>query len=405
MMNLPATPSDLLTTPARLAELCDHLRSAGTFAYDTEFIGETTYHPILCLIQVATTERVEMIDPQVLDRQALLPFWQLLADPSLEKICHAGDQDVEIVWLESGLAPQNMFDTQIAAGMLGITYPTALWRAVEHFTGVTLAKSHTFSAWNRRPLTRAQFNYAIDDVRYLPTIHQAMRQQLETLSRMPWMRAACDEMCSTSCQPVNARQLYTRIRGAAILKPRNLAVLREVTALRQQHAYELNVPARTFLKDEVLFEIAQRAPATLAELARIRDLPPEEVQANGTEILAAVKTGLACPDADLPSIFIPPEDSAEIKRLAETLWVATQAICLGQQVNPGLVTSQSEITALARLIHHKHPFDRHPLMHGWHAECLGTKLAAFIAGTLQIHLTLQNETLHARFASPQPFSV
>ena len=397
MLTLPAPPADLLTTPPRLAELCDHLRSAGTFAFDTEFIGETTYHPILCLIQVATAQRVEMIDPFALDRQALLPFWQLLADPSLLKICHAGDQDAEIAWLESGLVPQNMFDTQIAAGMLGITYPTALWRAVEHFTGIALEKAHTFSAWNRRPLSRDQFAYAIDDVRYLPAIHHPMCQQLEALGHMPWMRAACDDMCAESAQPVNARQLFTRIRGAAGLRPQNLAVLREITALREQHAYELNVPARTFLKDEVLFDIAQRTPMTPAELARIRDLPPEEIAATCTELLAAVKRGLAVPESDRPTIFIPPEDSAEIKRLAETLWVAAQVICLGQLVNPALVTSQSEITALARLVHQKRPFTTHPLMHGWHGECLGTKLAAFVAGQLHIDLTLANETLRATF--------
>ena len=144
---LPSASGTLIATPAQLAEVCEHLRAAGVFAFDTEFIGENTYHPILCLIQVASRERVELIDPMAIPREAMLPFWSLLADRALEKICHAGDQDAEIVWLESGLVPQNMFDTQIGAGMVGISYPTALWRAVEHFTGVTLEKAHTYSAW------------------------------------------------------------------------------------------------------------------------------------------------------------------------------------------------------------------------------------------------------------------
>jgi len=399
MHNLPAAPDGLVATPSALAEICAHLHAAGTFAFDTEFIGENTYQPILCLIQVATDQRVEMIDPLALERAALRPFWELLADASLAKICHAGDQDIEIVWLESGLTPKNMFDTQIAAGMLGITYPTALWRAVEHFTGISLAKAHTYSAWNRRPLSKAQFAYAIDDVRYLPAIHQTMRQQLEALGHADWMRAACDDMCADCAQPVDARNLYTRIRGAASLKPPNLAILRELAAFREQQAYELNVPARAFLKDEVLFDIALRTPMTPAELARIRDLPPEEVERSAPELLAAIKTGLAVPESDYPAIFIPPEDSAEIKRLAETLWVATQVICLGQQVNPGLVTSQSEITGLARLVHEKKSFAHHPLMRGWHGQCLGQKLAAFVAGQLHIDLTLANETLHAKFTN------
>ncbi|HVT81792.1 MAG TPA: HRDC domain-containing protein, partial [Phycisphaerae bacterium] len=306
--------------------------------------------------------------------------------------------DAEIAWLESGLAPQNMFDTQIGAGMLGITYPTALWRAVEYFTGIELEKAHTYSAWNRRPLTKEQFQYAIDDVRYLPSIHATMTRQLEKLGHSAWMRAACDEMCGESARPVNARELFIRIKGSAGLKPANQSVLREVTALREQLAYEHNTPARAFLKDDVLFDIANRLPATLAELARIRDIPPEEVQTNGNLLLAAVKTGLAVPEADRPRLSLPEEDSAEVKRLAETLWVSAQAICLGQQVNPSLVTSQSEITALARLVHKRKPIDHHPIMHGWRRDCLGEKLAAFVAGKVHLGLTMRDETLQTTFS-------
>lgn len=398
MSDLPAVPTSLLTSPQRLGELCEHLRDAGVFAFDTEFIGESTYVPILCLIQVATAERVELIDPLALDREALRPFWELLADPVLEKICHAGDQDAEIAWLESGLAPRNMFDTQIGAGMLGITYPTALWRAVEYFTGIELEKAHTYSAWNRRPLTKEQFAYAIDDVRYLPGIHRKMTQELAALGHSEWMRDACAEMCAEAAQPVNARQLFVRIKGSAGLKPANQSVLREVAALREQLAYEHNLPARMFLKDDVLFDIASRTPATLADLARIRDMPEEEVEINGKLILAAVKAGLAVPESERPHLSVPEEDSAEVKRLAETLWVSTQAICMGQQVNPSLVTSQNEITALARLVHKRMPLDQHAVMQGWRRDCLGEKLAGFIRGNTHIELTMRDEVLQARFS-------
>src|SRR5205085_4495185 len=141
-----------------------------------------------------------------------------------------------------------------------------------------------------------------------------------------------------------------------------------------QFAHEHNVPARAFLKDEVVFDIASRLPGTVADLARVRDMPAEVVDSYGAEIVAAVKAGLAVPEADRPSILVPGEDSAEVKRLVENLWVAAQAICLGQQVNPALVTSQNEIAALARLVHRKKPFDSHPLMRGWHRDCLGVKL-------------------------------
>jgi ribonuclease D len=397
MNELPDSPAGLLTTPSQLAELCAHLRGAGVFAFDTEFIGENTYQPILCLIQVATARRVEMIDPFAFDRGAIRPFWELLADPGLEKICHAGDHDVEIAWLESGLAPVNMFDTQIGAGMLGITYPTALWRAVDHFMGIELAKMHTYSAWDRRPLSKEQFLYAVDDVRYLPAIHRAMCAKLEELGHMGWMREACAETCRESAKPVDARRQYLRIKGASGLKPQGLAVLREVAALREQHAFEHNVPARRFLKDEVLFGIALKKPTSMSELARIRDFPEAELEFHGTEILAAVKIGMAVPVGERPTIFVPPEDSAEVKRLVETLWVAAQAICLGQQVNPSVVTSQNEIAGVARLVRQGKSFAGHELMQGWHGKCLGRKLEAFVNGELKIELTMTKETMRAGF--------
>jgi ribonuclease D len=380
--------------------VCGHLRAAGTFAFDTEFIGENTYHPILCQIQVATKDRVEMIDPLAISRGEMLPFWELLADASIEKICHAGDQDVEIAWLESGpphLVPANMFDTQIGAGMLGISYPTALWRAVEFFTGVTLEKGHTYSMWNRRPLTREQFAYAIDDVRYLPRIHEEMVARLEGLGHLGWMKAACAEMVGESTHIVDARKLYAKVRGASSLSSQQLAVLRELAAFREQIAYEHDLPARFFFKDDLLAEMAQRMPRSVEDLRRLRDLAPEELATYGALIVELVKRGAGVPEGERPTMTYAGEDSAEEKRKGETLWVAAQVICLGQSVTPGLVTSQNEIMSLARLVHDGKAIDKHPLMRGWHRECLGEKLAAFLRGELEVDLTMREGQLTAGF--------
>ncbi len=200
-MNLPGVPLELVQGAGALEEVVGHLRGAGRFAFDTEFIGEHTYQPILCLVQVATAERVYLIDPMAIDRKEMKGFWELLGDEGIEKICHAGDQDVEIAWQQSGVVAKNMFDTQIGAGMMGISYPTALWRVVEHFAGVTLEKAHTYSAWDRRPLSKAQFQYAIDDVRYLPFIHAEMKRRIGEAGHTGWMEAACEEMCADSARP------------------------------------------------------------------------------------------------------------------------------------------------------------------------------------------------------------
>ena len=396
-LDLPAAPSALIQTSDQLAEVCAHLRAAGNFAFDTEFIGENTYQPVLCLIQVASAERVELIDPMTLDRAAMQPFWKLLADPAIEKSCHAGDQDLEIAWQHSGLKTHNMFDTQIAAGMIGLAYPTALWRAVEHYTGITLDKAHTYSAWDRRPLSKAQFEYAIDDVRYLPLIHTAMRKRIAELGHTEWMTEACNHLCTEAAEAVEPRKIFLRIKGAASLNSDQLCALRELAALREQLAFEHDVPPRTFLKDDALIDIAEKLPATKASLGAIRSFPREEVDSYGDQFLAAVKRGRAVPENERPAIHVPAEDSAEIKRLGEMLWVAAQTICLGQFVTPALVTSQSEVFALARLIHKKRAFDKHPLMHGWAHKCLGEKLLAFTTGEIKIDLQMNDNALHARF--------
>ena len=400
---LPAVPSKLVDTREELMGVVAHLRASGRFAFDTEFIGENTYQPVLCLVQVATDERVELIDPLAIDREAMQPFWELLGDAGIEKICHAGDQDVEIAWQHSGLVAKNMFDTQIGAGMIGLSYPTALWRVVEHFAGVTLDKAHTYSAWDRRPLSKAQFQYAIDDVRYLPLIHAAMKQRIGELGHASWMAGACDEMCTESAGPAHARKLFVKIRGAGGLGSQQLSVLREVTALREQLAYEHDRPSRAMMKDELLMDLAGRMPGTEAALARLRDMPPALVAEHGEAILRAIAQGAAVPEGERPTILVPGEDSAEVKRLAETMWVAAQVICLGQNVTPAVVTSQNEVLSLARLIHKKKGVDGHALMNGWHRECLGEKLVAFLHGELEASLWMTGETgeMAARFGKHQ----
>ncbi|MEI8196791.1 MAG: HRDC domain-containing protein, partial [Phycisphaerae bacterium] len=291
---LPSMPNDLIQTPAELQSLCDHLRQAGTFTFDTEFIGETSYTPILCLVQVATTDRVGLIDPFAL--KDLKPLWDLMADPAIRKVCHAGDQDLAIVFQQGGVQSTNIFDSQLGAGFIGLGYPLAYWRQVDHFCGVELEKAHTFSAWDRRPLSKQQFQYAIDDVRYLPIVYDRITARLESLNRGAWMAEACNDLCVQAARRTDPERVYIKIKGYANFDPRQLAVLRAVAALREQLAFEHNLPPRTMLRDEVLLDIATRMPRSEIKLAAIRSLPREELQSYGREILEAVVRRRSCPD-------------------------------------------------------------------------------------------------------------
>ncbi|HUC83566.1 MAG TPA: ribonuclease D, partial [Candidatus Acidoferrales bacterium] len=182
----------IILSPPDLSALLDRLRAAGSFAYDSEFIGELTYLPQLCLIQVATASEVALIDPLAgLDVTA---FWELVADPVVEKIVHAGDQDVEPVFRHAGKPPANIFDTQIAAGFVALPYPLALAKLVHEMTGARLGKSLTFTHWDQRPLSNHQLRYAADDVRYLPAVGAELRKRLTANGHLAWAIEECGQL-------------------------------------------------------------------------------------------------------------------------------------------------------------------------------------------------------------------
>ena len=149
----------LLASAAELTALCRRLKAAGSFGIDTEFIGETSYTPILCLIQISMGSEVQLVVPMALDD--LSPLLQLVCDPTIQKICHAGEQDLAILAQRAGARPANVADTQVLAGLIGLGYPLSYAKLVEYFCAVSLAKAHTYSAWDRRPLKHAQHEFAI----------------------------------------------------------------------------------------------------------------------------------------------------------------------------------------------------------------------------------------------------
>ena len=227
-------PADLVDTEAGFTELLVHLRSAGRFAYDSEFIGELSYYPKLCLIQVASAEKVALIDP--IAGFDLRPFWELLADPSVEKIVHAGQQDIEPVVRHLGRGPANVFDTQIAAGMAAMPYPVSLSKLVMETAGVKLGKGLTFTHWDQRPLSNMQLRYAADDVRYLPLLREEIGRRLDALGHAAWAKQECDAQCDPSLYGFDPETSYQRVRGSGSLDPRNLAVLRALVAWRDASA-------------------------------------------------------------------------------------------------------------------------------------------------------------------------
>src|SRR5260370_17387081 len=195
-----------------LAACCDYLAACRQFGFDTEFVGEDTYHPRLCLIQVATAGQLILIDP--LTAGPLDGFWKLLVDPAIQVVVHAGREEVRLCHLWTGNTPGNLFDLQIAAGLTGLAYPLGHGMLVSQLLGVQLAKAETLTEWRDRPLTPQQIRYAFDDVRYLLPAWQRLAGRLEELNRTEWAR---EEFARLTANPTPGGQGTTtaKWRGVA----------------------------------------------------------------------------------------------------------------------------------------------------------------------------------------------
>jgi ribonuclease D len=391
--DLPLVPkgaAPLLASDAELAELIDHLRSAGRFAYDSEFIGELTYHPKLCVLQVASVERVALIDP--LASVDLTPFWELLCDPAVEKIVHAGDQDIEPVVRHLNRTPANFFDTQIAAGFCALPYPVSLSKLVGELTGAKLGKGLTFTHWDQRPLSPMQLRYAADDVRFLPAIRAELGRRLDANGHTAWAKEECEALCEPSQYRFDPDTQYLRVKGAGSLQPRNLAVLRELTVWRDAAARHHNVPPRAFLKDEILIDLSRNPSKSVDKLERVRGLPRPVEHAHGAEIVEATLRGWSTPATSLPvqrSTELPPTERFR----SDALWAAAQAICAGRQVDPAVVTSRQEMGDFYVAISSSKDLSDLRLMNGWRREALGEPLLKLVNDSAQFGLTWSDGTL------------
>lgn len=372
-----AADPTLITSQPALVEFINFLRGVGSFGYDSEFIGEHSYYPELCLIQVSTPTRIALIDP--LSNLELRPFWALLADSAVEKVVHAGQPDLEPVARHLRLPPHNVFDTQIAAGFAGLPYPMALGKLLHQLTGAEMPGSTRglkFSRWNKRPLTDAQIRYAANDVRYLPLMRRLIGERLHALGNAALAAEECQSLSDLSMYDIDPLSQRIRIRGVEKLGAIKTAALRGLMAWRDRAAREQNVPPRSLLRDETLYALAALPVRSEADFKQISGLPRPVKKHYGQQIVesvAAAIQGLAAESGldDAGASRQPRINTDEMRQQVETLWARIVEQCAARSIDPKLATSKRELERVLRARHRRSPIDS-PLMKGWRREVIGT---------------------------------
>lgn len=371
----------IVADSAALAACCEHLAASAVIGLDTEFIGEETYVPDLCLIQVATAEQLILIDP--LGCESLEAFWQLIVDPRRVVVVHAGREEIRLCHFACDQVPGNLFDVQIAAGLLGLGYPLGYGPLIQEVLGKRLSKGETLTNWRKRPLTKEQTTYAFDDVRFLLPLYQKLAGDLTSLDRLGWIREETEMLKHRAVVENPVIERWRKLRGIGALDRRKLAIVRELYAWREEKAARHNRPSRVILRDDLIVEIARRNPHKEADLQSLRGLG----KADFTGIVAAVSRARALPPDEWPEMAERDNDPPQVALVVTFLNALFADVCARKRITPGLAATTLDMKKLVRACMNKEPppADSH-VTHGWRREHLLPELLIFLEGRRGIRI-------------------
>lgn len=374
---------------SKLDMACKTLSEASVLCVDTEFHRESTYYAEFALIQIASREACYLIDPLAIDD--LAPLWALMLNPDILKVFHAARQDVEIIFNKTGQLPLPMFDTQVAAALLGYGLQVGFGNLVQKVTGKVLPKGESFTNWLKRPLTESQLSYAADDVIYLMPVYQHLSERLQATGRKVWLDEEQHVLCSLATYANDPGQIFWRIKGANRLKPRQLAVLRELAAWREQAAQKRDLPRRRLLQDEPMLSLARKTELNEAQMEHIRGLNNGIVRRFGSEILAAWQHGQDCPEEKWPQTSRAPRNSEGTEMRLELLMTLVRLRAERVEIASNILASRSDVAALASWANHggNMNWDKlpdTPCLHGWRKKLIGDDLLRMLRGELCLRL-------------------
>ncbi len=368
----------IVTTADELTQCCEALAGSPFLALDTEFLRERTYYPKLALIQVANDTSTYVIDPLVLGD--LDAFFSLINNPDITKVLHSARQDYEIFFHLQGKLPAPIFDTQIAASLLGYGEQIGYANLIKSLLNIDVDKSQTRTDWTRRPLNNKQLAYAASDVIHLAEVYPMMLNKLEELGRTDWLDDDFNQLTKPETFQVDKRTMWKKIKSANRLPAKKLSIVQELTDWRESRAIELNRPRKHVLSDDVIVDIANQQPSSTAELKQIRQINPRLNDQELKQLLTCIDTGRNKPEAEWPRFERAHKPSAEQAVIVDVLSVIVQMNAAQNQISPAFICNKKD------LVHIVTGATDSPLYQGWRQKLVGQSIRQFLEGNSSIHL-------------------
>jgi ribonuclease D len=385
-----------ITTTQQLFDFCASAATAPSLAFDTEFVSEDSYRPQLCLVQVAAGARLAIIDPLAV--ADLRPFWNLVVAPGHETVVHAGREEFRFCRWATGKRPHQLFDVQLAAGLIGMEYPAAYSNLISRLLGKSVTKGETRTDWRRRPLTDSQLEYALLDVVYLDRLRKVLGDRIEKLGRTEWLRSEIDAW-QGHIEEYEEGERWRRLAGVSGFSPRVLALVRELWHWREELAAQRDWPIRRVLRDDLIVELARRQSADPRRIRAIRGLERGDLQKHLPQLSACMERALQLPEEDCPQP-LPRSGRPQLNLLGQFLHTAVSSLCHTANVAPSLVGTVEDVRDLIAFRLNLGGANRLPppaLAVGWRAEVVGHAIEELLTGKLAIQIVDPMSDVPLRF--------
>jgi ribonuclease D len=375
-----------INRPEQLPPLCEQILQEPWIALDTEFLREKTYYPKFCLLQIAAPDWVACVDPLAI--ADLTPLLDAIYNPNITKVLHSCRQDLEIFFQITGKIPGPIFDTQIAAPLLGFQENPGYAMLVSSFLNINLSKAHTRADWTERPLSQDQIQYAADDVIYLCKIYTIMCEQLEKLGRLNWLESDFALLNNPELYQLSPENAWLKIRGKNKLTGRQLSILQALSEWRERTAQAENKPRNWLFPDDMLLELGKLQPVTTSDLAKIRNINERSVNRYGKVICELIDAARQRPPKPLREKDGTGKKTQQHEAILDVLSAIVRIRAEENSLNPVILATRKDLEQLL--------FAEEDclLLQGWRYNMAGKELQGLLRGQYTLSLTPDSVLIH-----------